>query len=129
MVSATHQHESAIGTQMYPPSGTSLPSPTPSHPFRLSQSTSLSSLCHTANLHWLSILHMVMYMFPCYPLNSFFKRVSSSYFLVEISFTFCKKMCGFDFLLKDCVHYLSFLFFVLSSTFIRQTLLKCLITW
>ena len=35
----------------------------PSHPFRLSQSTGLSSLCHTANSHWPSILHMVMCMF------------------------------------------------------------------
>ena len=29
----------------------------PSHPSRLSQKTSLSSLPHTANPHWLSILH------------------------------------------------------------------------
>ena len=48
------------------PEGTS---PTPSHPARLSQSTVLSSLCYTANSH-LSILHMVMYMFPYYSLNS-----------------------------------------------------------
>ena len=54
---------------------TSIPSllnlpPTPLHPLRLSQSTSLSSLCHTANSRWLPALHMVMYMFPCYSLNS-----------------------------------------------------------
>ena len=46
---------------------------------RLSQSTSLSSLSHTANSHWLSVLHMVVYMFnhmfgtsvlfPCGPLG------------------------------------------------------------
>ena len=48
------------------PEGTS---PTPSHPARLSQSTVLSSRCYTANSH-LSILHMVMYMFPYYSLNS-----------------------------------------------------------
>ena len=35
-----------------------LSSPTPSHPSRLSQSTGLSSLCHMANSHLLSILHM-----------------------------------------------------------------------
>ena len=40
-----------------------LPSPTASHLSRLSQSTRLSSMCHTANSHWLSILHTVMYMF------------------------------------------------------------------
>ena len=38
---------------------------------RLSQSPGLSSLCHTANFHWLSISHMVTYMFPCYSLNLF----------------------------------------------------------
>ena len=43
-----------------------LPPPTPSHLFRLSLSTRLSSLHHTANSHWLFILHMVMYMFPCH---------------------------------------------------------------
>ena len=44
--------------------------PTPSHPSRLSQSTGLSSLHHTANSNQLSVLHMVMYMFQCYSLNS-----------------------------------------------------------
>ena len=39
-----------------------------SHPSRLSQSTSLSSLSYIANSHWLIILHMVVYLFPC---NSF----------------------------------------------------------
>ena len=33
-------------------------------------STGLSSLSHTANSPWLSILHMVVYMFPCYSLMS-----------------------------------------------------------
>ena len=28
--------------------------------------TSLNSLSHPANPHWLSIFHMVRYMFPCY---------------------------------------------------------------
>ena len=31
-------------------------------PSRLSQSTGLSTLCHTANSHWLSISHTVMYV-------------------------------------------------------------------
>ena len=30
----------------------------------------LSSLCHTANSHWLSVLHMVIYMFQCCPFIS-----------------------------------------------------------
>ena len=50
-------------------SWTSFPPPTPSHPSRLSWSTSLSSLCHIANSHWLFVLHMVMNMFSCYALN------------------------------------------------------------
>ena len=32
----------------------------PSHPSRLSQDTGLSSLYHTANSQWLSILHIVV---------------------------------------------------------------------
>ena len=47
---------------MSPPSWTSLPPPTPSHPSRLLQSPGLISLSHTAISHWISILHMVMYM-------------------------------------------------------------------
>ena len=45
-------------------SWTSLPPPTPFHPSRLSQSTTLSDLSHTASCHWLSVLHVVVNMFP-----------------------------------------------------------------
>ena len=47
-----------------------LPPPTLSHPSRWSQSPGLSSLSHLANSHWLSILHKLMYMFPCYSFYS-----------------------------------------------------------
>ena len=30
----------------------------------------LGALCHTSNSHWLSTLHMVMYIFKCYSLKS-----------------------------------------------------------
>ena len=43
----------------------------PLPPLGCDRDLGLSSLCHTANSHWLSVLHMVMYMFQCYPLNSF----------------------------------------------------------
>ena len=65
------QHKSAIGIHMSPTSWTSLQPSTLSHPSRLSQSTGLRFLCHTANSHQISILHMVIYMFLCFTLNSF----------------------------------------------------------
>ena len=42
---------------------------TPSYPSRLSQSPGWG-LHHTANCCWLSILHMVMYIFQCHSLHS-----------------------------------------------------------
>ena len=64
LVSATHQHESAIGIHVssllnLPPTSHSMP------PSRLLQGLGLSSLGHTADSHWLPILHMAVYMFPC----------------------------------------------------------------
>ena len=44
LVSAIHQHESAVDIRMSPPSEASLSPPTPSHSSKLSQSPSLSSL-------------------------------------------------------------------------------------
>ena len=48
--------ERRLGIYMSPPSGTSLPPPTPSHPLGCHRAPGLSSLNHTANSHWLSIL-------------------------------------------------------------------------
>ena len=60
-----------------------------SHPFRLSQSTGLSSLHHIANPQWLYILYMVMYMFQCYTFNlsllSFLHCVHKSVLYVCVS--------------------------------------------
>ena len=55
LVSAIQQYESPIGIH------TSSPPERPSHlpPLWVVQSRGLSSLCHTANPHWLPILHMV----------------------------------------------------------------------
>ena len=66
-VSAKYQHESAIGIHIFPPLWTSLPPPIPLDCHRAS---GLSSLHHTANSHWISILHMVMCMFQFYSFNS-----------------------------------------------------------
>ena len=49
-------------TQLHLPTWTSLPLPSPSQPSRLSQSPGFSSLSNTENSHWLSFLHMVMYV-------------------------------------------------------------------
>ena len=38
------------------------------HDLEIEQSPGLSSLSHTANSHWLSISHMIVYMLPCYSL-------------------------------------------------------------
>ena len=48
---------------------TSLP-PSLSHLSRWSQSTWLTSLCYAAGSHWLSILHLVVYICQCYSLTS-----------------------------------------------------------
>ena len=61
-ISAIHQHESAIGMYMSPPSWTSFPSPTPSHPSMLAQSTGFELPAVYSKFHWLSILHMVVHM-------------------------------------------------------------------
>ena len=42
-----------------PTSWISLPPLTPPHPFRLSQSTGVNSLCHTESSHWPTILQMI----------------------------------------------------------------------
>jgi len=71
LVSAIHQHGSAIGIHMSPPFfWDSLPPLTLRHLSRSSQSLGLRSLHHTANSHWLSILHMLVCVFPCYSLHS-----------------------------------------------------------
>ena len=69
VISAVYQHESAIHIHVSLASWTSLPPSSPSNPSRLSQSPSLIFLSHTANSHWLAILHIVVYVFPCYSLH------------------------------------------------------------
>ena len=60
LVSAIQQHESATGIHMSPPSGTSLPPPTPSTPPGCHRAPGLSSLHRTADSHLPSILHTVV---------------------------------------------------------------------
>ena len=75
LASAVHQYELVTGIHMslLNPPLISHPIPSTSSPTsRLSQTSALSSLGHTANSHLQSVLHMVMYMFPCYSLKSFY---------------------------------------------------------
>ena len=51
------------------------PTPSPFHHSRLSESTGLSSLCYTATSHWLSLLHMVMYVCQDFPGGSVVKNL------------------------------------------------------
>ena len=81
LVSAIYQSESATETHISPSSRASLPSPSSSHPSGWSQSTGLSSLCHTANSHQPSILYMKTYILhftrashSIHPALSFFHR-------------------------------------------------------
>ena len=57
---AIREDQSAMGIHISPPSGTSLSSLSPPQPSRLIQRPCLGFPRHTANSHWLSILHMVM---------------------------------------------------------------------
>ena len=80
-------HTSAWTSHMYTDFPSLLDTPLTSHPIpisRLLQSTQLSSLCYTANSHWLSVLQMVIYMFHCCSLNST-PTVSTSSFSVCVS--------------------------------------------
>ena len=67
LVSAIHQHEPAIGIHMSIP-----PSHVPPHPTCVGchGALDLGSLCHRANSHWSSLLHMVIETFQCYAVNS-----------------------------------------------------------
>ena len=54
LASAKHQHKSVICIPMDPPSGTSLPPPSPAHPLACHRALDLSHLRHTANFQRLS---------------------------------------------------------------------------
>ena len=70
-----HRHESVTSIHVSPhPAIPFSPLSTP-YPPGLSQSTSFGALLHVSNLHWSSVLHMVMYMFQCYSLKSSHPRL------------------------------------------------------
>ena len=69
VVFAIRQHESAMDVHVSP--HPEPPSYLPPHPIPLGcpSAPALSALIHASNLHWSSILHMVVYMFQCYSLK------------------------------------------------------------
>ena len=75
MVFAIHKHESATGIHVLPPSWN--PSHLSPHPISMGppRRLALGALLYALNLHWLSILQMVMYMFQGYSLKSSHSRL------------------------------------------------------
>ena len=71
IVSAIHQHELAMSIHVSPPSWTPLPPCSPLYPLGCPRALALGALLHASNLHWSSILHMIIYMFQCYSLKSY----------------------------------------------------------
>ena len=67
---AIHWHESATGAHVFP--SLKPPSHLPPHPIPLGHPSvpALSTLSHALNLDWLSVSHMIIYMFQCYSLRS-----------------------------------------------------------
>ena len=63
------------GCTCVPPSQN--PSPLPPHPIPLGcpSALALSALFRTLNLDWSSISHMVVYMFQCYSLKSYYPHL------------------------------------------------------
>ena len=78
------------------------PSHLPPHPTSLGchKTLNLCSLCHTANSHWLSILHMVIYIFNCCSLNS-------SHHLLSL---LCPQVCSFCLCFLCCAIMIKLLF-------------------
>ena len=70
MVFAIHRHESAMGAHVSPYPKPSFHYPLQPIPLHCPKALTLSALLHALNLHWSSILHMVIYMFQCYSLKS-----------------------------------------------------------
>ena len=60
---------------MCSPSRSPLPPPSPSHPSGSSQCTSPEHLSHASNLDWLSVSHLIVYLFQCCSLRSSHPRL------------------------------------------------------
>ena len=65
---AIHLHESVMGVHVshHPEPSSHLPPHT--SPLVCTRAPALSALLHASNLHWSSILHLVIHVFQCYTL-------------------------------------------------------------
>ena len=70
MVFTIHVHESVKGAPVSPTLNPPTHLPPHSMPLGCPRALALCALLHASNLHWSSILHMVMYMFQCCSLKS-----------------------------------------------------------
>ena len=122
MVFAIHQYESAIGIHVSPPSWT--PSNLPPQPLPLGchKAPALGALLHVSNLHWSSILHMVMYMFQCcslrssHPLLLLLSPKVCSLHLCLLCCSACRRVST-TFLDSIYIHYYTVFFFLFLTYF------------
>ena len=70
MVFVTHQHELATGTHVPPQPKPSPYLPPDPNPLGCPRALALGALLYAPNLHWSSVLHMIIYMFQWYSLKS-----------------------------------------------------------
>ena len=70
MVFVIHRHESVMGAHVSPHPEPPIHLLPYSIPLGCPRAPALCALLHASNLHWSFILHMVIYMFQCYSLNS-----------------------------------------------------------
>ena len=91
MVFVIHQHESAMGAHVSPVLNP-LPTTLPPTPLGCLRAMILGALLHASNLHWSSVLPMVIYTFQFYSLKSFHPRLLPQSPKVS-SLYLCLKMC------------------------------------
>ena len=110
MIFAIHCHESAMGVTCVLHPETPLPPPSPSHPSGSSQCTSPDALSHASNLDWPSISHMIIYMFQCYFLKSFYPCL----------LPWSPKVCSLSLCLFCCLAYRVIITIFLNSIYMPQ---------
>ena len=82
----------------------------------------LDALIHASNLHWSSVLHMVMYMFQCYSLKSshplllLLSPKVCSLHLCLLCCSVCRRV-GTIFLDSICIHYYTVFVFPFLTDF------------